>query len=116
LRLNLHPEVRVNIILRESDMKEIKDKIDEVQGEINRLVGEAEGAVEDVHAEIEMRIAELKAEKERLEKLLADYLDKAKAYADDLVGDSKGFFAKYKYVVLAVAGLLVVGVIGLLLI
>lgn len=90
-------------------LDKLHKKVDEIQAEIERLHDEAQEATDEAQVEINKQIENLLYQKEYLEKYIKEFLD-------NLEKDSKGFFEKYKYVVIGAVVVLGVGAALLLLI
>lgn len=83
--------------------QEIKDRIEQVKEELDELYAQGMDGAEALHEEVEVRIAELKAEYEKLRGELFRTVD-----------DAKGFFERNQVAVIIVGSLLALGAIALL--
>lgn len=89
--------------------KEIKDRIEEVKAELDELYEEGMEGAEALHKEVEVRIAELRAEYSRLQNELRDEIE-------DTVEDAKGFYEEHPWLVIGGAVIIGLILVGLLLI
>jgi peptidoglycan hydrolase CwlO-like protein len=83
--------------------QEIKNRIEEIKDELDALYERGMDGAEDVHDEVQAKVAELKAE-----------LEKLRGEIDRTITDAKGFFERNKIAIFIAAGVLALGGIVLL--